>query len=466
MQHVHSDPLPPVARCSKGTLAVKKSISTRAFATACLFAAAVGVAPVPAVNAATRSLYVNCWSGNDGHAGTSKDAAWRSIGRLNHAQLRPGDNVWLARGCRWNGTQLNAWWNGTASAPITIGAYGSGALPTIKNGGPSDVKVTGSHLVLQDLRLTFDPVKKTSCGQPIGEYYAITFVEGAHDNVLRRSIASAATGGVHLGRGSWRNHIVGNQLVGNNVLETFDGSKPGDDLGAWGVIINSDGNEVAYNTLRNNAAVCTRPKTWLMSNSIEIYEGSNNWIHHNKAYGDRVFSELGGRSTKASNNRFAYNLYVSARPDTRFIVTRGGGSVYGPVNGTILNHNTTYQTGARSQGVVCELSCSPSVLTMTGGIIWAEGKAIYADRPFALSNSLVWNSRGDPVLQIGGSPSLNNVVRANPQFQNASAGNFSLKAGSRAIDHDYAGSLAAKDLKNTRVPQGARGDTGSFEFVG
>lgn len=411
-------------------------------------------------------MYVSCTSGNDANAGTSTTSAWQSIGRVNRAQLQPGDHVWLARGCRWNGAQLTAWWNGTAAAPITIGAYGSGAPPTIKNGGPSDVKVTGSYLVLQDLQLTFDPLKKTSCGQPLGEYYGVTFVGGAHDNVLRRSIASAATAGVHLGYNSWRNHVLGNQLVGNNVLETFDGSKPGDDLGAWGLIINSDGNEIAYNTFRNNAAVCTRPQSRLMSNSIEIFEGSNNWIHHNKAYGDRVFSELGGTTTKASNNRYAFNLYVSARPDSRFIVTRGAASSYGPVNGTILNHNTTYQTGARSQGVVCDSSCSSSVLTMTGGIIWAEEKAIYADRPFALSNSLVWNSQGAPVLQIGGSPSLSNVVVANPQFQNPGAGNFSLKAGSRAIDHDYAGSLAAKDLKNTKVPQGVRGDTGSFEFVG
>ena len=445
---------------------MKKSLSSRALAAACLLASATAVAPVHSVDAATRSFFVSCSSGNDSYAGTSTGSAWRSIGRLNHAQLQPGDNVWLARGCRWNGAQLTAWWNGTASAPITIGAYGSGALPTIKNGGPSDVKVTGSHLVLQDLQLTFDPVKKTACGQPLGEYYAVTFVGGAHDNVLRRSVASAATAGVHIGHNSGHNHVLGNQLVGNNVLETFDGSKPGDDLGAWGVIINSSGNEVAYNTFRNNAAVCTRPQSNLMSNSIEIFEGSNNWIHHNEAYGDRVFSELGGKATKASNNRYAFNLYVSARPDSRFVVTRGGGSPFGPVNGTILNHNTTYQTGARSQGVVCELGCSASVLTMTGGIIWAEGKAIYADRPFALSNSIVWNSHGDPVLQIGGSPSLSNVVRTNPQFQNPGGGNFSLKAGSRALDHDYAGSLAAKDLKNTKVPQGVRGDTGSFEFVG
>jgi hypothetical protein len=48
------------------------------------------------------------------------------------------------------------------------------------------------------------------------------------------------------------------------------------------------------------------------------------------------------------------------------------------------------------------------------------------------------------VLQIGGNPSLSNVVLANPQFKNPDAGDFALAA----------------------VPQGVRGDTGSFEFIG
>jgi hypothetical protein len=283
---------------------------------------------------------------------------------------------------------------------------------------------------------------------------------------LRRSTATLATGGVHLGKNSWNNHILRNHLVGNNVLETFNATTPGDDLGAWGIIINSDGNEIAYNTFKDNAAVCTRPNTWIMSNSIEIYEGSNNWIHHNWAYGDRVFSELGGRTTKASNNRYAFNLYTTARPDSRFIVTRGGKSVYGPVYNTVINHNTTYQTGARSQGIVCDSGCSGSMLTVSGSIIWAQEKAVYADGAFNFNNSLVWNSAGKPTLQIGGSPTLNNVVMANPRFKNPSGGNFALQSGSAAIDKDYGSALAKKDLRDTVVPQGARGDKGSFEFTG
>lgn len=443
-----------------------RSLSSRTLAAVCLFATSVAAGAAQHAEAASTSYYVHCSAGNDANGGRATSSPWKTIGKVNSTQLQPGDKVWLARGCHWNGSQLSAWWNGTAAQPITIGAYGSGDRPTIKNGGPSDVKVTGSHLVLQDLRLTFDPSRKDPCGQPLGEYYGISFTQGAHDNVFRRSVSTASTAGVHLGKGSWNNRIIGNQLVGNNVLETFNDSTPGDDLGAWGIVINSNGNEIAYNTFRNNAATCTMPGQWLMSNSIEIYEGSNNWIHHNKSYGDRVFSELGGKAIKASNNRYAYNLYSSKRPDSRFIVTRGGQSAYGPVYNTVLNHNTAYQTGAGSQGIVCESGCSTGILTVTGSILWAEQKTVYADAPFTLSNSLVWSSAGDPVLQISGSPALPNVVTANPLFKSAPQGDFSLAAGSAAIDRDFAGALAGTDLRNTTVPQGVRGDKGSFEFVG
>jgi hypothetical protein len=179
-----------------------------------------------------------------------------------------------------------------------------------------------------------------------------------------------------------------------------------------------------------------------------------------------VFSELGGKTTKAANNRYAYNLYSSARADSRFIVTRGGKSTYGPVYNTVLNHNTAYQTGARSQGIVCELGCSKGILTVSGSIFWAEQKTVYADAPFNLSNSLIWSSAGDPVLQIGGTPALPNVITADPLFKGAARGDFSLAAGSVAIDGDFAGALAGTDLRNVAVPQGTRGDQGSFEFVG
>jgi hypothetical protein len=449
---------------------VNSFLSRRALAATGAIAGAIAsvafIPPGEPAHAASAVYYVDCVNGVDTNPGTSSTTAWRTIAKANKAALQPGDSLLLARGCTWTGTQLQAKWTGTATAPITIGAYGTGAAPVIKNAGFANVKVTGSFQFIQDLYITFDPIRKDPCGQPLGQYYGVTFTDGAHDNTLRRTTSTQATAGVHLGKNSSANRVLSNQLIGNNVLQTFSSTAPGDDLGAWGMIVNGNGNEVAFNTFKNNAAVCTRPNTWIMSNSIEIYEGSNNLIHHNKAYGDRVFSELGGGAVKPANNQFFYNLYTSARPDSRFIVTRGARSPYGPVTNTVLNHNSTYLSGVGSQGVVCELGCSPSIITITDSVIWAEQKVIYADAALTFADSVVWSSTGRPVLQIGGTPAISNVIQANPLFANAVAGNLTLLTGSPAIDVDVHPATVAKDLNNVPVPQGGRSDAGAYEFVG
>ena len=229
----------------------------------------------------------------------------------------------------WDGQRLDVPWNGTAAAQITITGYGNGAKPIIKNGANSNVKVTGSYVVLDGLESKNNPRQLDPCGQPLGTYYGFNFAGGAHHNTLINSASSGSTAGVHLGSTSRATRVLSNVFSGNNVLEQFGTNN---DLGAWGVNIISDDNEVAYNLFYDNAAVCTNGKG--ASNSVEIFEGSNNNIHDNNSFNDRVFSELGSSaSVKAANNTFTNNLFVTGRPYSRFIVTRGADdAAYGPVS--------------------------------------------------------------------------------------------------------------------------------------
>jgi hypothetical protein len=105
------------------------------------------------------------------------------------------------------------------------------------------------------------------------------------------------------------------------------------------------------------------------------------------------------------------------------------------------------------------------MVTVNGSIIWAEQKAVYADTGLTMTNSVVWNAAGKPVLQIGGAPVITNVVQANPLFQNAAGCNFALTAGSRAIDLDPSVPTVAKDILNVLLPQGGLTDAGAYEFV-
>ena len=76
-----------------------------------------------------RTFFVSSVSGEDGSDGLSPQSAWRSPGKVNAAELRPGDKVLFQRGGSWRGTLVPR--SGREGAPITYGAYGEGARPML-----------------------------------------------------------------------------------------------------------------------------------------------------------------------------------------------------------------------------------------------------------------------------------------------------------------------------------------------
>lgn len=76
-----------------------------------------------------RTFFVSSASGEDGSDGISPQSAWRSLGKVNAAELRPGDKVLFQCGGSWRGTLVPR--NGREGAPITYGAYGEGTRPML-----------------------------------------------------------------------------------------------------------------------------------------------------------------------------------------------------------------------------------------------------------------------------------------------------------------------------------------------
>lgn len=79
--------------------------------------------------------YVDATTGLDTDAGTTPEAAWKSLTKVSAFAFAAGDRVLFKRGEIWRGL-LRVTKSGTAASPITFGAYGSGDLPTI-NGSQS-----------------------------------------------------------------------------------------------------------------------------------------------------------------------------------------------------------------------------------------------------------------------------------------------------------------------------------------
>lgn len=423
--------------------------------------------------------YVSC-TGHDGADGRSTETALRSVAAVNRLSLAPGDRVLFQRGCAWTET-LQAKWSGTEAAPITIGAYGTGARPLFTNTGPQaaggyrlSIVVTGSFQVFDALATALAHPPQSPCGgNTLGWFtgFAIspgpTAGETADHNVLRNVSVRGYTTGVHVDRGADYNVIEQSELVGNGGMSVLTDDGPGvdpdngDDIGAWAVLLNGSHNEIRANRFESNMAVCGYD-TMPQGNAVEIYEGSYNRITHNVSINDQTFSELGSSPRQAATgNEYLYNVVRSSVPDPDFIVVRGVESGWGPNPATVVAHNTVYYTGKDSSGVVCHSRCGPDILTMEGNVLWVQGKALFTDRPFAESNNIYWNATGTPHVQfLSGTMSTTSRV-VNPQFLSIPLNRFELGLDSPGIDAAVR-AYATADVVGAPVGPD-RADLGAFE---
>lgn len=97
-------------------------------------------------------------NGNDGNAGTSSSAPWKTVSKVNSRSFSPGDKILFERGGSWN-EQLKPSSSGSdAGGYITYGAYGSGNKPKFNGSGIGNLIYDGSgrdYLIFENLDVGF-----------------------------------------------------------------------------------------------------------------------------------------------------------------------------------------------------------------------------------------------------------------------------------------------------------------------
>lgn len=96
--------------------------------TGCLALAAGVVLRPPRLLAA--GYYVDSGAGSDRSSGTSQNAPWQTIAKVNSVRFRPGDAVHFKRGGYWR-EMLEPKGRGAPGQPLVFTAYGAGPQPTI-----------------------------------------------------------------------------------------------------------------------------------------------------------------------------------------------------------------------------------------------------------------------------------------------------------------------------------------------
>jgi polysaccharidase protein len=97
--------------------------------------------------------YVDSVLGSNFNDGTSPVTALRTLEAVEQKQLRPGDTVLLARGSTFQ-EQLDIRYSGSASAPITFGAYGVGDDPVLTGGSKGILGSKTHYITVEDLTIT------------------------------------------------------------------------------------------------------------------------------------------------------------------------------------------------------------------------------------------------------------------------------------------------------------------------
>jgi hypothetical protein len=76
-----------------------------------------------------RTFYVDSATGQDDGNGLAPATAWRSLERVNAADLQPGDTVRFKSGCTWRGCLAPV--SGDEGTPVTYTSFGEGPKPLI-----------------------------------------------------------------------------------------------------------------------------------------------------------------------------------------------------------------------------------------------------------------------------------------------------------------------------------------------
>jgi len=113
---------------------------------------------LPASNSYSGTVYyVDPGNGSDSNDGQSPSSAWKTLQKVNEADLGDGDAVLFKRGTVSHSSRTLVVMNGGShGSPLTFGAFGQGSNPVLDfdDSPVSGIECYSSHVVFENLTLT------------------------------------------------------------------------------------------------------------------------------------------------------------------------------------------------------------------------------------------------------------------------------------------------------------------------
>ncbi|KIF78393.1 hypothetical protein QR77_40750 [Streptomyces sp. 150FB] len=406
---------------------------------------------------AGRIFYVDAGSGNDQAAGTAPTAAWKSLAKLSTVTFQPGDTVELHRGQTFTGSSvING--SGSAAAPVTITAYGTGDAPTLANpDGWNMLQVQAPHVTVENLRFADGVVFDNSDGQGItGPKYelsgAIAITEDGTDAVVQNNEFTQVGVGV-------KTYATNTLVQGNNFHDlkiAFRGTDSGSETsyGAIGVSIDNSGATVTRNRFVNCRS--TDSPYGADGGAVEIegfaHPKNDISIDHNTSIGSQGFTEV--TETTTADVRLTYNISDDYQQFLAFDTTTHP-------DGYLAAHNTILRDRGDDQNLFAIYfyresgpAAQDSWLTISSNVIDMSSGAVLHDHPWPHDHNVIHGTLGD-------APGTGDILGA-PQLADPADGDYTPDATSPAVDN--AGpALDPRDVLGNPSTVGLGPDCGAVE---
>jgi hypothetical protein len=427
-----------------------------------------------AIQAESQNYYV-APNGNDSYPGTQSQP-WKTISRINTADLSPGDQVLFMRGGTWE-AKLSIRLSGSASNPITFGSYGTGDNPSIQG---LEIRTDSKYLIFSNL--TFENVNGVG-----------VFVdERVHHVTLDHCLVQNNTGeGVYF---FMRNNGGQPNFITNNVIRN-NGSDAGIHSGI--LIEEARAIRISGNEIFNNGY--NDPK-WGYSHGIYIDVGAidveihDNIVHDNpRGHGIQIKSSANVYRNVVYNNAIG-GIYFGENGDHDVVGNIYSNILYGNWFGIVqyskgsgdksltIDNNSLYHNNRGQGSWTGEIMVENTItaLMITNNIIYShadrEGNASYSIAPQSnanIENNCVYTSGAGSLIRYDGdaySWSSWQIlgydiqgINADPEYRNPAQADFHLQEGSPCIDAGLDVGLA-QDFDRISIPQGLKPDIGAFEF--
>lgn len=367
------------------------------------------------------TYYVDNVNGNDSNSGLSTSLPWKTVAKVNASRPVAGDKILFAAGRTWR-EQLKLPTSGISGNPITFGAYGTGAKPTISGGsyissGWSLVSgttyrtstslwvdrsgharvFTGTTMLAQNTSSTLSTNQyyfqySTATGTSgaltsgtlyvnIGKAPGPTDIEATYrKNTVETNKHYVTIDGLHLTKSAYalsqyaaqsNGIIVRNCLIDYNTMGIYAGASTTSHASGWLIEKNTflfnGQNKVFDQSVYIKFCDTITIQNNIFKNggvgayAIDVNGSSNNIIRYNYSEGNGGgFMEFYEDTAGGSkNNKIYYNVSVN---DRGFIYS-GGGTGH---TGNEVYNNTIY--GSNGYGIVVD---SGSLSAFRNNIIWS-----------------------------------------------------------------------------------------------